>query len=278
MAYDGLFGPETVTWRLHQDPVLWIGGLRALLLQALHPAAMAGVLQHSDYRADPWGRLLRTAEYVGTVVYGSTAEAEAAGARVRGLHRTVRGVDTETGVTYRADDPHLLRWVHCCEVASFVDISRRSGAPLIAADYDTYVAEQTKAAALVGLDPDEVPASVSDLEAYFEEMRPALRADGRVREVARYIVLPPMPAWVQLLTPARPGWAAIGLLAFGSLPRWARRLYGAPALPVTDLVAAAELRALRQAARFAPMSLREGPHLRAARERAAAAEVTAAAS
>src|SRR4051794_7437423 len=114
----GLFGPDSVTWRVHSDPVLWIAGLRALLLQAVHPAAMAGVLEHSDFRADPWGGLLRTANYVGVVSFGSTAEVEAIGRRVRALHKTVRGHDEQTGVTYSANEPHLLRWVHRCEVES----------------------------------------------------------------------------------------------------------------------------------------------------------------
>src|SRR5437763_12942032 len=112
---EGLFGPESLTWQVHADPILWIAGLRALLLQAVHPAAMAGVLQHSDFRADPWGRLRRTADYVGVVTFGSTAEVETIGRRVRALHATVRGHDEATGVSYRASDPTLLYWVHCCE-------------------------------------------------------------------------------------------------------------------------------------------------------------------
>src|SRR4051795_13158089 len=115
----GLYGPDSVTWRVHADPTMLLAGLRALLLQALHPLAMAGVAQHSDFRADPWGRLLRTVRYVTTVSFGTTAQAERAAARVRGIHRPLGGVEPESGATYRVDDPELLRWVHCCLVDSF---------------------------------------------------------------------------------------------------------------------------------------------------------------
>src|SRR4051812_49900268 len=89
----GLFGPDSVTWRVHADPLMGIAGLRALLLQALHPVVLEGVTQNSSFREDPWGRLARTAEYVGTVTYGTMREAQRAGARVRGVHRKVRGID-----------------------------------------------------------------------------------------------------------------------------------------------------------------------------------------
>jgi uncharacterized protein (DUF2236 family) len=139
-SYDGLFGPETVTWRVHGDPILWVAGLRALLLQALHPAAMAGVLEHSDFRADPWGRLLRTADYVGTISFGTAAEARKAAGRVRGLHRQVAGIDRLTGNRYRADDPELLRWVHCCEAESFLTTYQRAGGAVSSAEADAYYA------------------------------------------------------------------------------------------------------------------------------------------
>src|SRR3954463_13578553 len=112
----GLFGPDSVTWKLHKEPILMLGGLRSLYLQALHPRAVAAVAQNSGYRADPWGRLLRTSDYVGTVVYGSTAEGAAAGSRIRRLHARMRATDPRTGETFRIDEPDLLRWVHVAEV------------------------------------------------------------------------------------------------------------------------------------------------------------------
>src|SRR6185503_8700454 len=114
----GLFGPDSVTWRLHSEPILMLGGLRSLYLQSLHPRAVAGVSQNSGYRADPWGRLNRTSEFVGTVVFGSTAEVEAAASRVRRLHSRMSATDPRTGERFRVDEPDLLRWVHVAEVES----------------------------------------------------------------------------------------------------------------------------------------------------------------
>jgi uncharacterized protein (DUF2236 family) len=265
--WDGLFGPDTVTWRVHSEPILWVAGLRALLLQAVHPAALSGVLVHSDFRADPWGRLLRTAEYVGTVSFGTRAEVEAVSSKVRGLHSKVAGADPKTGVRYRADDPHLLTWVHCCEVDSFLQVTRRAGLALTAAEADRYVAEQVQAAELLGCRRGVVPASVGELEAYFRVMRRELHVDRRARRIAAYVLWPPMPTWVSLLTPARPAWAAAASLGVTTLPRWARRLYGLPGLPGTDLLATSELKALRLASSRLPSAVREGPHLRAAKAR-----------
>lgn len=165
----GVFGPGSVTWQLHGDPVMWIGGVRALYLQALHPAAIRGVMANSDFRKDAWGRLLRTASFVGTLTYGTTKAAEAAGARVRKIHRLL-GVD----------DPELLLWVHCAEIDSYLHVVRRSGIPLTDAQADRYVDEQRVAARLVGLDPDEVPGTSDGLRRYFDAVRPALAA-GRTR-------------------------------------------------------------------------------------------------
>ena len=266
LADSGLFGPGSLTWQVHADPILWIAGLRALLLQAVHPAAMAGVLQHSDFRADPWGRLRRTADYVGVVTFGSTAEVERIGARVRGIHRKVRGVDEATSITYRADDPHLLRWVHCCEVESFLDTFQRATGLLSPAEVDGYYAEQTRAAAVVGLDPADVPSSAAEMDSYFEAMRAETAVDRRARRVASYVLLPPMPRWATL-TPARPAWAGAAGLAAALLPRWTRRLYGLPTPPGSDRAATAALRTLHLTMRAAPDRYRVGPHLRAARSR-----------
>jgi uncharacterized protein (DUF2236 family) len=265
----GLFGPDSVTWRVHGDPIMWVAGLRALLLQAVHPAAMAGVLGHSDFRADPWGRLMRTADYVGVVSFGSTAEVERIGAKVRAIHERVRGFDPVTGVRYSAADPELLRWVHCSEVESFLTTYQRAGGRLTATEVDDYYAEQTRAAQVVGLDPADVPAGAAAMAAYFRDMRPQLAVDRRTRRVAGYVVTPPMPRWVRLATPARPAWAAAAGLAVGLLPAWARGLYGLPSPPGTGLASVAGLRALRAAMAAAPERYQEGPHLRAARARLA---------
>jgi uncharacterized protein (DUF2236 family) len=267
MGDPGLFGPESVTWRIHADPVMGIGGLRALHLQALHPLAMAGVAQHSDFRADPWGRLLRTVGYVTTVSFGSATEVERAAARVRGIHRPLRGVEPESGAAYRVDDPELLRWVHCCLVDSFLTTYRRAGGPLTDAEADGYVAEQVRAAALVGIDEAAVPADVAGLAAYFDRMRPGLRSTAAARRAAKFVLLPPMPS--RRLAAAKPAWAAVAGTAFALLPRWARRLYGLPGLPGADLAATATVRALRASLLLVPAHVREGPPVRDARARVA---------
>lgn len=263
----GLYGPDSVTWRVHADPSMALGGLRALLLQAVHPVAMHGVFSNSDFRADPWGRLLRTAEYVAVTAYGTTREAERAAARVRGIHRRLTGVEPDSGQAYRVDDPELLRWVHCCEVESFLSTSLRCGLRLTAAEQDRYYAEQTRGAALIGLDPAEVPSSVSEMAGYFRRMQPQLRVGPQGREAARFVLWPSMPALVQLGTPARPAWTALATSSFAMLPRWARRLYRLPGLPTTDLAATAAGLAFRRGLLVVPPRLRNGPHLKAAHER-----------
>lgn len=265
-ADPGLFGPDSVSWRIHGDPSMALAGFRALFLQALHPLAMAGVAGHSDFRADPWGRLLRTAEYVGVVTFGTAAEAERAGARVRGIHRRVSGLEPESGTPYRADDPELLTWVHCSEVDSFLACYRRSGGPMTRADADRYVAEQTRAGALVGLDPATLPASVTELADYYEMARPSLRLTAAARRAAGFVLLPPMPSRL-IGIPGRPAWAGLATLGFALLPRWARRMYRLPGLPTTDLGASLGARGLRTALLAVPPALRDGPHVKAARAR-----------
>jgi uncharacterized protein (DUF2236 family) len=263
----GLFGPQSVTWRVHADPLVGLGGLRALLLQAIHPLAMAGVLAHSDFRADPWGRLFRTAQYVGAVTYGTTDEAHHAAARVRGIHRAVRGIDPASHRPYRASDPELLTWVHVTEVDSFLQATRRGGLALSDAEADQYVAEQADGGALLGVPRDTVPHSVAEIEAYYRRMRPELHVGPAAREVAWFVIKPPMPRKVALLTPARPAWYGLGGLAFALLPRWVRRTYRMPGLPTTDLGATVALRTLHAALMQLPAARREGPALTAAKER-----------
>ena len=263
----GLFGPDSVTWRVHADPSMALAGLRALLLQALHPLAMAGVAQHSDFRGDPWGRLFRTAEYVALTTYGTTRDAQRAGARVRGLHRRLTGTEPESGRTYRVDDPELLRWVHCSEVESFLTTSVRCGLRLSKGERDAYYAEQTRSAALVGLEPSFVPASVEQMRDYFRDVRPELTATAEARRVARFVLWPPMPSLVQLGTPARPAWVALATAAAALLPRWARRMYALPGLPTTDVAATAAGAAFRTGLLVVPERLRHGPHLKDAQRR-----------
>ena len=265
----GVFGPDSVSWRVVADPVLGVGGLRALLLQALHPTAILAVTEHSGFRSDPWGRLRRTAEYVGITTFGTTQEAHRAAARVRGVHRKVTGIDPVTGQPYRADDPALLCWVHCTEAESFLTTVRRCGAAISDADADRYYAEQAEGVALLGLDPLDVPRSSAEMAAYFADIRPQLALTEPARAAARFVFAPPMNGLAAV--PGRPAWAALASLAFGMLPRWARRMYRMPGLPTTDLAVSLQGRALRTSLLAVPRKVREGPHARAAHERLACA-------
>jgi uncharacterized protein (DUF2236 family) len=268
----GLYGPDSVTWRVHADPSMALSGLRALFLQAVHPLAMAGVAQHSDFRSDPWGRLFRTAEYVGITTYGTTEEARRAGAKVRGIHRRLTGTEPETGQAYRVDDPELLRWVHCVEVESFLTTAVRCGLRLSRAEQDRYYEEQTVGSTLVGLDARVVPGSVEEMAAYFRDIQPALRVTAEARRAATFVLWPPMPALVQLGTPARPAWVALASAAFAMLPRWARRMYRMPGLPTTDVAATAAGLAFRSGLLVVPRRLRHGPAVRDARARLGTAQ------
>jgi uncharacterized protein (DUF2236 family) len=269
----GFFGPDSMAWRIHGDPAFSVGGIRALLLQALHPVAMDGVHQFSTgFTTDPWARLTRTAEFVATLTFGTRRDALRAVRRVRGLHRGKSAVEETTGRAYRVDDADLLLWVHCCEVDSLLSTARRAGVPVTAAEADRYVAEQVVAAVLVGAEESQVPTTVAELAAYFDEVRARLAVTPAARSASRFVLLPPMPGWVQLLTPARPAWSTLASLAAATLPRWARQLYGLPGFGLTDAAATAGLRAFRQAALAVPPRVRENPILRAARERVAATE------
>ncbi len=151
---DGLFGPRAVAWRIHGDVTsMMVGGVAGLLLQMLHPAVLAGVWDHSNFRADMHGRLRRTARFIALTTYGGRAEAEAVVARVRGIHDQVRGVLPD-GAPYAANDPALLAWVHVTETTSFLSAWIRYAEPgMSAADQDRYFAEMARVAEALGANP-----------------------------------------------------------------------------------------------------------------------------
>lgn len=271
----GLFGPGSVTWRVHGEPIITLGGIRSLFLQALHPRAVAAVAQNSSYQADPLGRFLRTSDYVGVTVFGSTRRAEAAGRKVRAIHARLRGRDPVTGEEFRVDDPELLRWVHVAEVDSYLCGARRGGVPLTDADADRYLDEQRRRAALVGLDPASVPGSRAEVAAYYRRIRPTLRMTVDAADTALFLFSPKMP-WGLGWTPARPLWAGIATAAFTLLPRWARRMYGMPGLPTTDLGATLTARTLRHTVALIPRRWYESPWRAAALARAATTHADAA--
>ncbi len=266
----GLFGPESVSWRVHREPILALAGLRALYLQSLHPLAMAGVAQNSRYRDDPYGRLNRTGIYIATVVYGTTEEAQAAGRRLRGIHARMRAINPETGIEYRIDAPELLRWVHVTEVESFVTTAKRAGLGLSDADVDAYYTEQLRAAELVGLDPSTVPGTAAEVAAYYKLVRGDLAMTKEAAESAMFLSAPPLPYRLGF-TPVRLAWFGLAAVAVGLLPSWARRMYGLPGLPTTDPAASISARTLRLALKALPEKAIRGPIYVAALERAAAA-------
>jgi uncharacterized protein (DUF2236 family) len=260
----GLFGPGSVTWRVMGEPVLMVGGFRALILQALHPPSMWGTAQNSELM-DPraaWARLGRTIEFVRVRTYGTHEEVERVGRRVRNLHSRLSGLNLDTGEVFPVDDPENLLWVHMGEVDSYLDVALRAGVPLSRADADRFVDEQRRAGEVVGLDPADIPASVAEMRDYYAEMRTKIYACREAREGLRRLFNPTVPGRFLPLKLAAPG---IATLVVATLPRWARRMYGLPATPLEDLWATAWLKALYRGTRVVPESWRYSPDARRAR-------------
>jgi uncharacterized protein (DUF2236 family) len=259
MTDAGFFGPASVAWRLHSDPVMLVGGMRALLVQALEPRAMAAVDQFGKFREDPWGRLERTTQFVLATTFGDVAAAEAAAARVRAVHARIRGVDPYTGRAFSADDPELLLWIHAVEVDSFLTAYRSYAGCLSRSDADRYVAEMARVAELVGLPPAMAPRSTRQLHDYLASVE-GLAVTPAARDGLRTILAPPMPLC------ARPLWVVPATAAVAILPGYARAMYRIPwfapaKLPVQVGVFALG-RTLRRVRRGHPM-------IRAARARVA---------
>ena len=222
---DGLYGPRSIVWRVHRDRSFPLAALRSLMVQALHPLAMAGVAEHSTWRQDPFGRLAATSSYVLTTTYGDTESALAAAAWVRKIHVHVRGIDPETGLPYSAEDPSLLLWVHAGMVDSIVEVVSRYGRQLDPRDADRYVAEMATFAEIVGVPRDEVPATAASLRAYIESVE-LRRATPAAREAIGIVMDPP-----ELDADTRELWRELAQVAVGTLPGWAREMYGYPAPP-----------------------------------------------
>jgi uncharacterized protein (DUF2236 family) len=256
----GIFGPDSVAWRIHADPAMLIGGLRALLVQGLEPRAMAAVDQHSAFREDPWGRLERTTHFVLATTYGDTAAAEAAAATVRRVHTHIHGVDPITGEHYRADDPDLLLWIHAVEVESFLLTYRTYAGRITSEDGDRYVAEMARVAEMVELPSGLAPRNEGELREYLLSVR-GLRATPAAFEGLRVVLFPPMDLKY------RPLWAIPTTAAIAILPAYARRLYRIPWFPPAKWPVRTSVFAL---SRVLNLMTPTPPSLRAARERVAA--------
>ncbi|MFD1559117.1 oxygenase MpaB family protein [Paraburkholderia silviterrae] len=216
----GLFGPDTVCWKVHADFAgMMAGGISALLLQALHPLALAGVWDHSTFRADILGRLRRTATFIAGTTYGCRADALALIERVKTIHLAVTGTGPD-GRPYRASDPALLTWVHVAEVSSFLAAYLRYVNPALPGEtQDQYYAEVALIAQLLGA--TEVPRSRAEVTAYLEAMQPELVASERTREVVRVLMEAPVPR------PAmRPAGALMRHAGINLLPPFAQQMLG----------------------------------------------------
>ena len=225
----GLFGPGSIAWRVHRDRSFPLAGMRALMVQALHPLAMAGVAQHSEWRRDPFGRLAATSGYVLTVTYGDRAAANEAAARVRAVHRHVRGTDPETGLPYAAEDPDLLLWVHAGLVDSIVSIVQRYGRGLDGDEADRYVSEMVPFAEIVGVPREMVPTSVRALDTYLRSVE-LVQITQAARDAIAVVLQPP-----GLDADTRELWRELSQVAVGTLPDWARDAYGFAAPPPAAL-------------------------------------------
>ena len=212
---------DNVIWHVNGDAAMYAGGIRALLLQALHPAAMAGVAGHSGYRSDPWGRLQRTSEFIAMTTYGPIPDAEALIARIRSVHDRVRG-KTDDGTPYRASDPHLLAWVHIAETESFLtSFSHFGDRRLSPAERDAYVAGAAPVGEMLGA--IDLPRTADDLRAALEAYRPELRASADARDTVEFILRTPPVPW-----PARLGYWMLAAGAIATLPVWAREELSLP--------------------------------------------------
>lgn len=225
----GWFPDDAPIRRVHADAAMFIGGLRALLFQSLHPLAMAGVAQHSDYRADPWGRLQRTADFLAATTFGPASQARRAVDIVHRVHRRVAGISPD-GRSYSANDPHLLEWVHVAELDSFLAAHDRYGVvPLVGDDRDRYVADAAVVARALGVIAP--PETEGELRARIASFRPELRGTSEARTAARYLLLqPPMPLV------ARAPYALLASAAVALMPAWTRIPLRLPWLPVSEAI------------------------------------------
>lgn len=224
------YGPDSAIYRVHGDASMFVGGLRALLLQSLHPLAMAAVAAHSGYKGDPWGRLQRTSTFLAETTFSTIEDSDRAIAVVRAVHDRIRGTAPD-GRSYAASDPHLIRWVHIAEIDSFLRAHDRYGAePLDAAGRDAYVAETALVAR--GLGAVDVPETVAELDELMAAYRPELKGTPEARAAARFILVHP-PVSLALRGP----YTLMSAAAIGLMPRWTRLPLRLPYLPVTEATA-----------------------------------------
>ena len=259
----GLFGPGSVSWRIDRELLVLAGGSCALLMQAAHPSVAAGVVQHSTYATDPFGRLLRTLESSFAVVFGSRSEAEATLRRVNTVHAAVRGRRAD-GMPYAALDPEALLWVHATLVDTALRVYDRFVAPLSAAEEQAYHDESARVALALGVPADDVPPTIGGLRDWMAAMISdgSVRVTPDAREIARTVLYPTR-------FPPRIAWDAAHLVSLAMLPEPIRRGYGirwsAARARGIDRIAAAT----RAVLPLVPGIIRYAPQARAADRRVA---------
>jgi uncharacterized protein (DUF2236 family) len=221
------FHEQDAIWRVHADTSMFIGGIRALLMQSLHPVALHAVVDHAGFQRDFWGRFQRTSRYLALTTYGTIPDAERAIAVVRAIHRRVTGT-TPDGRPYAAEDPHLLMWVHVAEVDSFLQAFQVFGAEkLTSADADEYVRQMGSVAVRLGLvDP---PDTVAELMSILDSYRPELSGAGPAQDASNLLLVHPPFAGV-----TRAAYHVLAASAVSILPTWARTELLLPALPITE--------------------------------------------
>jgi uncharacterized protein (DUF2236 family) len=252
----GLFGPGSLCWRIHSDfPSMLCGGISALILQMMHPLALAGVWDHSNFREDMLGRLRRTSQFIAATTFASTADAQRLNERVRAIHTTVVGVAPD-GRPYSAEDPELLTWVHVAEVRSFLAAYMRYRDPFLSeTDQNRYLDEVARVAEALGA--EEVPRTRHQVDAYIERMRPSLLYDERTSEVLSLVLSAPAPGRMADLARSLMSKAAVDLL-----PDWVRRMSGLEQSAIQRAAARSGMHALARTLRW---SIRNGASNRALR-------------
>jgi uncharacterized protein (DUF2236 family) len=213
--------------QVHGDASMFVGGMRALMLQSLHPAAMTAVSEHSGYRGDMWGRLARTSTFLATTTFGAASDAEAAVEAVRRIHDRITGTMPD-GTTYLASDPHLLKWVHVAEIDSFLRAHQTYGeSPLDQAGRDEYVAQTAVVAERLGV--LHAPRTEAELHSTLDAYRPELRGTDHAREAISFLIWHP-----ELPAVARPAYLLLASAAIAQMPQWTRRELGLPSLPLAE--------------------------------------------
>ena len=268
MSDTGLFGPDSMTWRVNREGVLLLGGGRALLLQVAHPLVAAGVSQHSNYREDPFGRLYRTLDTVTTIVFGATDEAEDAAGRLRRIHTRVKG-EAEDGTPYVATAHDLIMWVHATLVDTSLLVYETYVEPLSLDARSRYYEEQKILGEQYGVPYDEQPATYKDFNDYFEEVvhGGTLRVTDALRDVTDATLRPRLP--VPLV--GRPAIEYANLVTTALMPAWLREELGLPWGPGRDRLHTAQRRVIRSLIPVLPSLLRDFPPARSADRRVRAA-------